>query len=367
MKRKKIIIAGGTGFIGQGLIKYFAKENDIVVLSRQSAGVHGNSYSEKLILEKDGFHVRYIKWDVGTIDEGWVKEIDGADLVVNLAGKSVNCRYHRKQKQEIFDSRTSSTKAIGEGIRRAIVPPKVWINAASATIYKNTFDRPNDEINGIISDWKKDNMPYNLIDQLRYQKNRFIARLIHGKDSDAYKELELDFSVQVCKLWEKTFFEEYTPSTRKIALRTAITLGKGGVIIPYLNLCKFGLGGRHGNGKQKFSWVHIEDVARMIEWIFENESVEGILNCVAPDVVSNFSFMKKLRQATGNKVGLPSPSYLLEAGAFMIGTETELILKSRWVTAAKALNEGFAFKYAFLDDALKNIISSLPRSQYRLF
>ena len=150
-------------------------------------------------------------------------------------------------------------------------------------------------------------------------------------------------------------------------MRTAITLGEGGVITPYLNLCKFGLGGRHGNGKQMFSWVHIEDVAGMIEWIFENETAQGIYNCVAPGVVSNFSFMKKLREVTGNKIGLPSPSFLLEAGAFMIGTETELILKGRWATAARALNEGFVFKYGFLDDALGDIISSLPRSKYRLF
>jgi NAD dependent epimerase/dehydratase family enzyme len=367
MKHKKIIIAGGTGFMGQGLVKYFGKDNDIIVLSRQSGDSHKNLYSEKLISGKNGFNVLYVKWSGETIEETWAKEIDGADLVINLAGKSVNCRYHRKQKQQIFDSRTNSTKAIGKAIRKSINPPQVWINAASATIYKNTLDRPNDEANGIISDWKKDNMPYNIIDHLRYWKNKLIARLIHGKDSTPYIEFDFDFSVQVCKLWEKTFFEENTPLTRKLALRTAITLGEGGVITPYLNLCKFGLGGKHGNGKQMFSWVHIEDVARMIEWIFEQENAEGIYNCVAPGAVSNYSFMKNLRQVTGHRIGLPSPSFLLEAGAFMIGTETELMLKSRWVLAARATSEGFEFKYRSLDDALKNIISSLPRNQYHLF
>ena len=170
MKRKKIIIAGGTGFIGQGLIKYFGKENEIIVLSRQSGSTQGNSYSQKLILEKDGFNVRYLKWGDGNIEEAWIKEIDGADLVVNLAGKSVNCRYHRKQKQQIFDSRTNSTKAIGKAIRAASAPPKVWINAASATIYRNTLDRANDEVNGFISDWKKDNMPYNFVDHSATRK-----------------------------------------------------------------------------------------------------------------------------------------------------------------------------------------------------
>jgi uncharacterized protein len=367
MKHKKIILAGGTGFIGQGLIQYFGKDNEMIVLSRQSGDDHKNLFSQKLISERDGFIVRYVKWDGKTPEESWAKEIDGADLVINLAGKSVNCRYHKRQKQQIFDSRTNSTRAIGKAIRKASVPPEVWINAASTTIYKNTLDKPNDEAAGIISDSKKDNMPYNLIDQLRYRKNKLFARLIHGKESVAYKELDLDFSVQVCKLWEKTFFDENTPLTRKVALRTAITLGAGGVIIPYLNLCKFGLGGKHGTGKQMFSWVHIEDVARMIEWIFEHETAEGFYNCVAPNAVSNSSFMKGLRQVTANRFGLPSPAFLFEAGAFMIGTETELILKSRWVLPTKAMSEGFQFKYDSVEDALKDIISSLPRSKYHLF
>lgn len=367
MKHKKIIFAGGTGFLGQGLIKYFGKDNEIIVLSRLSGNDQKNLYSEELISAKDGFNVRYVKWDGETNENNWAKEVNGADLVVNLAGRSVNCRYHRRQRQEIFDSRIRSTKAIGRAIREANEPPTLWINAASSTIYKHTLDRPNDEATGIISDWKKDNMPYNFIDHVRYRKNKFIAGLAHGKNSTAYTELDFDFSVQVCKLWEKTFFEESTPSTRKVALRTAITLGEGGVIVPYLNLCKFGLGGKHGDGRQMFSWVHIEDVARMIEWIFEHEETNGIYNCVAPNAVSNFSFMKSLRKLTGNTVGFPAPAFLLEIGAFMIGTETELMLKSRWVLPGRAIDEGFEFRFKTLDDALKNIISSLPRRRYHLF
>ncbi len=367
MKNRKIIIAGGTGFIGQSLIKYIGNENEIVILSRQSGDSKKNLYSKKLITKNNDLNVRYIKWNGKTVEENWSREIDGADMVINLAGKSVNCRYHKKQKKEIFDSRTNPTKAIGEAIRNAVHPPRVWINSASATIYKDSCAKPNNEFTGVISDWKKDNMPYNVIDQLRYTKNRLLARLVYGKKSIAYKELDLDFSVQVCKLWEKTFFEEQTPLTRKIALRTAITLGKGGVITPYLNLCKFGLGGKHGNGRQMFSWVHIEDVAGMIEWLFENKMAEGVYNCVAPNVVSNFSFMKTLRQITGHKIGLPASVLLLETGAFLIGTETELMLKSRWVVATKAMREGFEFKYKLLDEALKEIISSLSRRQYHLF
>jgi NAD dependent epimerase/dehydratase family enzyme len=357
MKNKKIIIAGGTGFIGQELVNYFGKDNEIVILGRQSGDTHKNSYNQKLLTAAKGYQLRYVKWNGKDLEENWSRELDGADLVINLAGKSVNCRYHKKQKQEIFDSRTHATKAIGEAIRKAKQPPALWINAASTTIYRHSMDKPNDEFTGIISDRKKDNMPYNFIDHLRYKKNRLIARLFHGKNSIAYKSLDLDFSVQVCKLWEKTFFEQPTPGTRKIALRTAITLGKGGVITPYLNLCKSGLGGKHGNGRQMFSWVHAEDVARMIEWLYENKKAEGIYNCVAPNVVSNYSFMKILRDITGHTIGLPAPAWMLEAGAFLIGTETELMLKSRWVIPARAMQEGFVFKYQLVNNALKQIIN----------
>lgn len=367
MKNKKIVIAGGTGFIGQALINYFGKDNEIVVLGRQSGDTHKNSYNQKLLMAADGYNLRYVKWNGKDMDESWSREIDEADLIINLAGKSVNCRYHKKQKKEIIDSRVNATRAIGKAIQIAKNPPRLWINAASTTIYKHTIDSPNDEWTGKMSDWKKDNMPYNLIDHLRYKKNRLIAKLLHGKASAAYKDLELDFSVQVCKLWEKTFFEQPTPLTRKVALRTAITLGKGGVITPYLNLCKFGLGGIHGNGRQMFSWVYAEDIARMIEWLYENDQAEGIYNCVAPGAISNYSLMKTLRSITGNKIGLPASAWMLEAGSFLIGTETELVMKSRWATPARALQEGFVFKYPLLENALKEIISRLPRKNYRLF
>lgn len=327
MKNKKIIIAGGTGFIGQEMIKYFGGENRIIILTRNIQNSKNNRNHFDLLEKEDLLNVQFIKWDGKTTDE-WAKELENADLVVNLAGRTVNCRYNEKNKKEILDSRTDAVKVIGEAIRQCTIPPKLWINASSATIYRPATDKPQDEYSG---------------------------------------EFQNDFSVQVCKLWEKTFFEQSLPNTRKVALRIAITLGAGGVLIPYFNLLKFGLGGKQGNGKQMFSWIHVEDICRMIEWITDHPTIEGIYNCTSPRPVTNKEFMKDLRNATGNKFGLPAYTWMLKIGAALIGTETELILKSRWVLPTKILETGFNFRYPLLKDALADILGNVPRKQYHLF
>lgn len=366
MRNKKIIITGGTGFIGQGIVKYFGKHNEMVILGRGMNNHENNSYDSRKLQNSDGYRLKYLNWDGKRLGE-WTKELEGADIVLNLAGKSVNCRYHEKQMREIIESRVNATKIIGEAIRWCVLPPKLWINAASATVYRNEYDRPNDEFNGIISEMKKENMPWSFLDRLRYRKNRFLASVLHGKNSAQYQNLDLDFSVRVCKAWEKTLFDQRTPFTRKVALRTAITLGKGGVITPYLNLCKFALGGKHGDGSQMYSWVHIEDVCRMIEWLYDKKEAEGIYNCVAPNATTNNSFMQTLRKTTGHVVGLPAPAWLLELGAWLIGTETELMLKSRWVMPTRSMQEGFVYRYDTVEKALSEIIAELPRKEYHLF
>lgn len=367
MKDKKIIISGGTGFIGQALSKYFGKENRVVILSRQSVQNQHNYDSHSLIKAVDGYNITYWRWDGKSIGKHWANELEGSDLVINLAGKSVNCRYSEKNKQAILDSRLQPTAVLGEAIRQCTVPPKLWINAASATIYQHSLSAPNDEYSGMISQLKKDNMPYSSIDQLRFKWKRWIRTWKKGRESEEVKNLDLDFSVQVCKRWEQSFFEQRTPFPRKVALRTAIALGEAGVMVPYFNLLKFGLGGYQGNGQQMVSWIHVEDIARSIEWIFDHPIMEAVYNCSAPHPVTNKEFMDTMRELTGNKFGLPAYSWMLEIGTAIIGTESELILKSRWVLPAKLLQSGFTFKYPILKEALREIVDKTPRKHYHLF
>jgi NAD dependent epimerase/dehydratase family enzyme len=349
MKHKKIVIAGGTGFIGQAMARYFGKDNHVILLSRHSVNKN-NNHDHKLIEARDGYNITYWRWDGVHVEKHWLRDIDGADIVINLSGKSVNCRYTKKNKQQIINSRTLSTNALGDAIRQTVVPPKLWINASSATIYQHTTDKPNDEFTGIISDAKHDNMPYSFFDRVRFTCKKWLG--VHKA------VLDKDFSVHVCKSWENTFFDQRTPFTRKVALRSAITLGQGGVMTPYLNLIKAGLGGYQGNGRQMYSWIHIEDLCRIVEWCYEHKEQEGVLNCSSPNAVTNADFMQTLRRITGHRMGLPAYTWMLEAGAALIGTETELILKSRWAYPAKLLQSGFLFKYNELEHALTDIVGN---------
>lgn len=315
MKHKRIVIAAGTGFIGRSLADYFGSDNDIIILTRSPRPAVGR--------------ISYVPWD-GKNPGAWGEALEKADLLINLTGKSVNCRYTPANKQAILDSRLQATAVLGAAIRTLQHPPKVWINAGSATIYRHATDRAMDEFNG---------------------------------------EMANDFSVQVCKQWEQTFNDITLPHTRKIILRIGVTIGwqAGGVMQPYLNLVKFGLGGHQGSGKQMFTWIHITDVCRMMAWLYENEALSGTFNCTAPTPVTNKVFMQSLREASGRHFGLPAPVLLLKLGAFMIGTETELLLKSRWVIPSRALQAGFQFNFPALKPAFRDILAHLPRHAYQLF
>ncbi|MFK0520637.1 TIGR01777 family oxidoreductase [Paenibacillus illinoisensis] len=291
---KKVVLAGGTGFVGQDFAQRFKKLGyEVLIISRQPG---------------------HIAWDDS---DGIRQALEGAEMLINLAGKSVNCRYTDENRRIILESRTSTTRILGESILVCDHPPELWINSSTATIYRHAEDRPMTEKEG---------------------------------------EIGSGFSVDVAKAWEQAFFEFSLPSTRQIALRIAIVLGKGGVMEPLTNLVRFGLGGSQGPGTQQFSWIHIEDLFRMVLYFQQHPALEGVFNASSPHPVTNRQLMESLRSHMGVRIGLPSPRWMLEVGARFIRTETELVLKSRWVIPERIEQEGFTFVYDTLDAALDEIL-----------
>ncbi|TSD64051.1 TIGR01777 family protein [Inquilinus sp. KBS0705] len=303
---KKIILAGGNGYLGTVLAAYYKdKAEDIIILSRKPKNAEGNIHT--------------LLWD-GQKEGQWVKELEGADLLINLCGKNVNCRYTSKNREEIVGSRVQPTVLLGRVIDGLIEPPALWINVTSATIYRHAEDCPQDEDNG---------------------------------------EIGYGFSIDVCKQWEKVFFDIDTPHTRKVALRMGIVLGgRDGAFPRLLNLVKLGMGGKQGNGNQYVSWVHEQDAARCTEWILQHPPIKGVVNCTAPNAIKNKDFMSTLREAYGIPFGLSAPAWMLEIGAFFIGTETELILKSRWVAPKRMLDSGYQFLFKDAGYAIRDILST---------
>lgn len=296
---KKLIIAAGTGFLGNVLIDYFKDKAQITVLTRGKTRLKNN--------------IKYIHWDAESLT-GWELELEDADVLINLAGKSVDCRYTNKNKAEILASRVNSTHVLNQAVLQCANPPRHWLNSSTATIYRHSEDRQMDEATG---------------------------------------EIGSDFSMDVAKAWEAAFFETDTLRILKTALRTSIVLGKnGGAYIPLKNLAKLGFGGRQGNGRQFVSWIHEQDFARAVEFIINNK-MEGKVNVVAPQPVQNAEFMKALRQRYNMPLGLPIGETLLKLGAAIIGTETELVLKSRNVIPARLQQQGFTFTYPTIQQAVK--------------
>jgi uncharacterized protein (TIGR01777 family) len=299
----KIVIAGGSGFLGKALAKHWINE-DVFILSR----------NKKLLSEPN-----YIYWDAKNLSD-WVNVLENADLLINLSGKSVNCRYTEKSKTTIISSRVNATRVLDVAVSQCENPPKVWMNASSATIYRHALDRPMTELKGDIGE---------------------------------------GFSVEVCKAWEKGFFSHSLFDTRKVALRTALVFGKEGSTYPvFKSLVYQGLGGTQGLGNQFVSWIHIQDFIRAIEFIYEKKALAGIVNICAPNPTPNADFMKGFRKSLKMPFGLRLYPWMVKIGAFMKGTEAELILKSRRVIPERLLNEGFDFKFKTVGEALGEISNS---------
>ncbi|SFH91274.1 TIGR01777 family oxidoreductase [Halpernia frigidisoli] len=296
----KIIIAGGAGFLGKELETYFLSlNNEVKILTRNPKN------------KNDVF------WDGKTLGD-WKSKLENADVLINLAGKSVDCRYTEKNRNEILSSRIESTKALQNAVDLCENPPKIWLNASSATIYIHSETNLNTEQNGIIGD---------------------------------------DFSMNICKQWERKFFKVSNINIRKVSLRTSIVLGKNGGAFPkFVQISKLGLGGKQGRGTQMMSWIHIEDFCRIIEFIISNENLKGVLNTTAPNPLSNGKMMELLRKKLKIPFGIPSPVWLLEIAALFIKTETELMLKSRNVFPQKLIDSDFNFHYPTFEKALDTLI-----------
>jgi uncharacterized protein (TIGR01777 family) len=301
---QKLILAGGSGFLGQVLTAHFKDAaREIIVLTRGP--------------ERQLGQVRYLPWD-GRTPGPWVAALEGADAVINLAGRSVDCRYNARNRAEILLSRVNATAVLGEAIRGLDVPPRVWLNLASATYYRHAEDRAQDEATG---------------------------------------QAGTGFSVEVCQAWEKAFWQaDAPPGVRRVLLRTALVLGTEGGAYPVLaGLVRWGLGGTQGPGSQMVSWVHADDFARMVAFCVEHGEVAGTYNCAAPAPLSNTAMMRTLRYYLRRPVGLPSPRWMLELGAFLLRTEPELVLKSRWVAPTRMLQAGFEFKYPNFNGAVADL------------
>ena len=308
----RVVLGGATGFMGRALCeKYLGEGREVVTISRRGAD---------------------LAWED---QRGIDAAVDGSALVIGLAGKSVDCRYTRSERAEIFSSRLRTTRALHRAISRAAEPPALWANASTATIYRHAMDRPQTESDG---------------------------------------EIGTGFSVEVARAWEDALFEGYLPRTRRVALRTAIVLGDGGVLATLRRLARYGISGaqsdgwwpvtparRHSgtahypgsrHGRQHFSWIHLDDILGILDVLEATPSLEGPVNLSSPHPEDNAELMRVVRETLGIRVGVPTPRWMLELGAIGLRTETELVLKSRWVLPERLLAAGYSFRRPLLRDAV---------------
>ncbi|HVO78471.1 MAG TPA: TIGR01777 family oxidoreductase [Candidatus Bathyarchaeia archaeon] len=311
-KPLRIVIAGGSGQVGRMLARHF----------------HGCGHAVTVIAR----HVSPSQWRTalwnGRDLDSWSRDIDGADVMINLAGRSVNCRYNEKNRREIMESRVQTTRVIGRAIAAAAQPPPLWMNASTATIYRHALDRNMDEATGEIG----------------------------GNEPDVPSTWR--FSIDVATAWERVFTEATTPQTRKIALRSAMIMypSRGGIFDTLLRLVRIGLGGQAGSGDQFVSWIHGVDFIRAIEFLIAHEELDGTINVSSPHPLPDRDFMRALRRAWGAPIGLLATRWMLEIGAMLLRTETELILKSRRVVPARLLDAGFEFQFPQWPEAVQDLV-----------
>lgn len=307
----RIVIPGGSGQVGTILARAFhGTGHDVVVLSRQPQLRPW----------------RVVEWDGANLG-AWRREIDGCEVLINLTGRSVNCRYNAANRREILESRVRSTQVLADAVRAAARPPRVWLQASTATIYAHRYDAPNDERSGILG----------------------------GSEPNAPSTWR--FSIDVAQAWEEAFARVALDRTRKVTLRSAMTLSPdpGGVFDTLLWLVRRGLGGYAGNGRQFMSWIHCEDFIAAIRWLVDRDDVDGIVNVASPNPLPNAEFMHVLREAAGVSLGLPASKWMLEIGAVFMRTETELILKSRRVVPTRLLEHGFTFRFPTWQNAARDL------------
>lgn len=307
----KVVLPGGSGQVGTILARAFHRDgHETVVLTRKPQPAPW----------------RTVAWDGESLGP-WAAEFEGADAVINLAGRSVNCRYGAANRKAIMDSRVLSTRAVGQAIAQAKKPPRAWLQASTATIYAHRFDAAHDEATGQLG----------------------------GNEPDAPDTW--NFSIDVATTWEKTAKEYESPGTRLVLLRSAVTLSpdRGGIFDVMLGLVRKGLGGTNGSGKQYVSWVHHADFVRAVYWILEHEDLAGPVNLSSPNPLPNAEFMRAFRQAWGTRIGLPAFAWMIEIGAVFMRTESELVLKSRRVVPGRLLQSGFNFDFPKWPAAAKDL------------
>jgi uncharacterized protein (TIGR01777 family) len=309
----RIVIPGGSGQVGQLLARHFhGQGHQVTIFSRTVTPAAW----------------RVVSWD-GLTRGDWVAELEDADVCINLAGRSVNCRYTEANRRSIYDSRIVTTRLLSEVIAGLDKPPRIWLNASTATIYRHALDRAMDEATGEL-----------------------------GGDEPGAPDT-WNFSIRVAKDWEAAFFSTVTPRIRKVAIRSSITFSPdaGGVFDVLLGLVRRGLGGVNGAGNQYVSWIHDSDFVRAVDWIIAREDLTGVVNVASPNPLPNREFMRALRQAWGTSVGLPATKWMIEIAAWMMRTESELVLKSRRVVPGRLLGQGFRFEFAEWPAAARDLVA----------